>query len=325
MEELFDVIIVGSGPAGLTAGLYTSRANLNTLIIGGARWGGQLMITSTVENYPGFPDGIEGPELMQRMRAQAERFGSKFLEDNVTGIDFSARPFKVSVMDKLYLSKSIIVATGAETKWLNLPSEQKLIGRGVSSCAPCDAPFFKGKKVVVVGGGDAAMEEAMVLSKFASEVIVVHRRDSFKASKIMQDRVLNNEKIKKMWNSEVTEVLGENKVSGVKIKNNQTGAEQQLDIEGLFVAIGHMPVTQLFSSDIHVDEKGYVVTRRHELHGKTGVTGLPASYKFHSMTNVEGVFSAGDVHDYHYRQAITAAGYGCESALDLERWLTEAK
>ncbi len=325
MNEEYDVIIVGSGPAGLTAGLYTSRANLKTLIIGGCKWGGQLMITSTVENFPGFPEGIDGPELMKRMRAQAERFGSKFIEDDLTGIDFSTRPFKADVMGKLYLGKSIIIATGAETKWLGLPSEQRLIGRGVSSCAPCDAPFFRGKKVVVVGGGDAAMEEALVLCKFASEVAIVHRRDSFKASKIMQERVLNNPNIKKIWNSEVVEVLGDNRVTGVKIKNNQTGEEQQLEAEGLFVSIGHVPVTQLFASSIHVDEKGYVITRRHELHDKPEETGLPISHKFHSMTNVDGVFSAGDVHDYHYRQAITAAGYGCEAALDVERWLTEAK
>ncbi|MDO8488242.1 MAG: thioredoxin-disulfide reductase [bacterium] len=325
MEEIYDVIIVGSGPAGLTAGLYTSRANLKTLIIGGEKWGGQLMLTTLVENYPGFPEGIQGPELMQRMRDQTERHGAKFLQADITGIDFSKKPFVANVGQNVYLGKAIILSTGAKTKWLELPAEQRLIGRGVSSCAPCDAPFFKGKKVVVVGGGDSAMEEALVLAKFTPEVTIVHRKNSFRASQIMQDRVKNNPAIKIIFNTEVTDVLGTDKVTGIKIKNSQTNQEQEMAIDGLFVAIGHIPVTELFASDIHVDEKGYVVSRRHEPQNLLDKTDIPITQRYHSMTSIEGVFSAGDIHDYHYRQAVTAAGYGCEAALDVERWLTEEK
>ncbi len=325
MADIYDVIIVGSGPAGLTAALYTSRANLKTLIVGGCKWGGQLMLTSVVENYPGFPEGIDGPELMKRMRTQAERFGSTFLEEDVTAVDFSHSPFTVEVMGKPYLGKAVVLSTGAATKWLGLPSEERLIGRGVSSCASCDAPLFRGKRAIVVGGGDAAMEEALVLSKFATQVTIMHRRDAFKASKIMQDRVLSNHVIKVMWNSEVVEVLGGNQVTGVKVKNLQSGQTQDVPTDGLFVAIGHIPVSDVFSHAVEVDEKGYILTRRHEKHDKPEETGLPVTHKYHSMTNIEGVFSAGDVHDYHYRQAVTAAGYGCEAALDVERWLTEVK
>lgn len=323
MPEKYDVIIIGSGPAGLTAGIYTGRASLRTLLIGGYKWGGQLMLTSVVENYPGFPEGVMGPELMQKMRDQAGKHGVEFLEQDVTGIDFSTRPFKVDVAGKLYVGRAVILSTGAATRWLGLPSEQKFIGRGVSSCASCDAPLFKGKRVVVVGGGDSAMEEALVVSKFATEVTIVHRRSEFRASKIMQDRVLNHPAIKVVWNSEVVEILGVDRVAGVKIRNGQTNQEAQIAADGVFVAIGHVPVTELFSSHIKVDEKGYVITRRHGLHDKPEETGLPLHFKYHSMTNIEGVFSAGDVHDYHYRQAVTAAGYGCEAALDAERWLTD--
>lgn len=298
--DIYDVIIIGSGPAGLTAGLYTSRANLKTLMIAGEKWGGQLMLTTLVENFPGFPEGIQGPDLMANMRKQVERFGVNFLGKNATNVDFSVRPFKVDE----FLGKSIIIATGAEFNWLNLPNEQKLIGRGVSSCATCDAAFFKGKKVVVVGGGDAAMEEALVLTRHATEIIIVHRRDSFRASKIMQDRVFANPKIKVIWNVEVKDVLGENKVEGVVLSNGQT-----IQTDGLFVAIGHSPATKIFEGKVNMGEKGYA-TRLGD--------------KYRTMSNVPGVFVSGDVHDYMYRQAVTAAGYGCEAALDAERWLTES-
>lgn len=306
MAELFDVIIVGSGPAGLTAGIYTSRANLKTLLIAGEKWGGQLMLTTNVENFPGFPDGIMGPKLMEDMRKQAERFGVKVVEKNVKAVDFSRRPFEVDE----YLAKSVIIASGAVTQWLNVPGEQNLIGRGVSSCAPCDAPFFKDKRVIVVGGGDAAMEEAMVLAKFAAEVMMVHRRDEFRASKIMQDRVLSNPKIKILWNTEVKEVLGENKVEGVRLMTINDDRMTTYDCDGLFIAIGHKPASEIFEGQIELDEKYYAK--------RVGA-------KYRTMSNVEGVFVAGDVHDYHYRQAVTAAGYGCEAALEVERWLTEQK
>lgn len=300
MSEVFDVIIIGSGPAGLTAGIYTSRANLKTLCIAGNTWGGQLMQTTLVENFPGFIDGIQGPELMTNMRRQAEKFGVEFVDKNAERVDFSTTPFKIDG----YLTKSVIVATGAEFKWLGLPSEQKLIGRGVSACATCDAAFFKDKKVVVVGGGDAAMEEALYLVKFASEVIIVHRRDVFRASKIMQDRVFAESKIKVVWNSEVVEVLGEGKVEGVRLSHT-SGV---LDCQGVFIAIGHTPASKIFEGQLKLDPKMYL-----QRDGR----------KYHTMSNVEGVFIAGDVHDYHFRQAITAAGYGCEAALEAERWLTD--
>lgn len=300
--DVYDVIIIGSGPAGLTAGIYTSRANLKTLLLAGEKWGGQLMLTTTVENYPGFPDGIQGPDLMTNMRKQAERFGVEIRDENVTGVNFGGRPFGVTLGDQGYQGKSVIIATGAEFNWLGLPSEQRLIGRGVSSCATCDAAFFKDKKVVVVGGGDAAMEEALVLAKFASEITIVHRRDQFRASKIMQDRVMNHPKIKVKFNTEVKEVLGEQKVEGVKFNNDEI-----FPCDGLFVAIGHSPATKIFEGKIDLDDKKY------------------ATRKFKTMSNVEGVFVAGDVHDHVYRQAVTAAGYGCEAALDADRWLTEDK
>ncbi len=308
-DGLYDVIIIGSGPAGLTAAVYTTRGALSTLVLAGSKWGGQLQLTTDVENYPGFPEGIQGPELMDKMRKQAERFGAKIVDADVDEVDFSGREMRgVRVMGAIadkntYLGKSIIIATGADTQWLGLPSEQKLIGRGVSSCAPCDAPFFKEKKVIVVGGGDSAMEEALVLTKYASEVTIVHRRDEFRASDIMQKKVLSNPKIKVIWNSTVEEILGEDRVTGVVLKNVKTEEQRNIETGGVFVAIGHLPSTRIFKGQIELDEKGYVKVFDH------------------TKTSVEGVFVAGDVHDHHYRQAVTAAGYGCQAAMDCERWL----
>lgn len=301
--EPWDVIIIGSGPAGLTAAIYSTRAALSTLVIGGYKWGGQLMLTTEVDNYPGFPEGIMGPDLMEKMKAQAERFGAEVVLENVERVELGNRPFKISTGSKEYSGKSVIIATGADTRWLGLPNEQKLIGRGVSSCAPCDAAFFKDKNVIVVGGGDSAMEEALVLSKFASEVTIVHRRDQFRASDAMQQKVLANPKIEVIWNSVVSDILGEEKVIGVKLQNVNTQEITEKSIDGIFVAIGHDPVTKLFGSQIETDEKGYI--RKQD----------------HSRTNIEGVFVAGDVHDYHYRQAVTAAALGCQAAMDAEKWL----
>lgn len=300
------LIIIGSGAAGLTAAIYASRAELKPLLIAGAAYGGQLMLTTDVGNYPGFVDDILGPELMDRMLKQAQRFGTEVIFDNVTKVDFKNQPFKIWVDETEYQAEAVIVATGANAKWLGLPSEKKLIGHGVSSCAPCDAFFFKGKKVVVVGGGDSAMEEALVLTKFATEVTVIHRRDTLKASKIMQRRAQENPKIKFVWDTAVTEVLGEDKVSGIKIKNLKTGEEREMAVDGVFVAIGHEPNTKfLIGSGIDIDEKGYL-----KLHNE-------------SHSNIDGVFVAGDVHDHLYRQVVTAAGAGCKAAMDAERWLTE--
>lgn len=300
--DVYDVIIIGSGPAGLTAGIYTSRASLKTLLLAGEKWGGQLQLTTLVENYPGFPEGIQGPDLMTNMRRQAERFGVEVRDENVTSVEFGDRTYRADTTNGSYTGRAMIIATGAEFNWLGLPSEQRLIGRGVSSCATCDAAFFKDKRVVVVGGGDAAMEEALVLAKFASEITIAHRRDQFRASKVMQERVMNHPKIKIRFNTEVKEVLGEQKVEGVKFNNDEI-----FPCDGLFVAIGHSPATKIFEGKIDLDEKNY------------------AERKFKTMSNVEGVFVAGDVHDHVYRQAITAAGYGCEAALDADRWLTEGK
>jgi thioredoxin reductase (NADPH) len=301
---MYDVIIIGSGPAGLTAAIYTTRADLKTLVISGVKWGGQLMLTTEVENFPGFPDGIQGPELMANMRKQAQRFGAEFLDDDFTTADFSSKPFKISVGDKIYESKSVIIATGADTKWLGVKGESDKIGRGVSSCAPCDAAFFRNKNVIVVGGGDSAMEEALVLTKFADSVTLVHRRDSFKASEIMQKRVKENPKIKILFSSEITEIFGEIKVEKVTLKNTQTGQTSEMPIDGIFVAIGHMPNTSRFEG-ILLDEEGFI-----KVHD-------------HFLTNKEGVFVAGDVHDKDYKQAITAAGYGASAALELQKWLSE--
>src|SRR3989338_131941 len=299
---MYDVIILGSGPAGLTAAIYTTRANLKTLLIAGVKWGGQLQLTTLVENFPGFPEGIQGPDLMLAIRKQAERFGTEFIDEDFDSVDFSTQPFKVTVAGKTHEGKAVIIATGAETKWLEVPGEKEKIGRGVSSCAPCDAVFFRGKNTIVVGGGDSAMEEATVLSKFADSVTIVHRKDSFRASEIMQKRVLENPKIKVLWNSEVKEIKGEGKVEGVVLFNNKTNETSQMPIDGVFVAIGHIPNSGKFK-DIETDEAGFIKVHDH--------------YK----TNKDGVFVAGDVHDSHYKQAVTAAGYGSAAALEAERWL----
>lgn len=305
-EEAYDVAIIGSGPAGLTSGIYSSRANLKTLLLAGQVWGGQLMLTTEVENFPGFPEGIMGPELMMNMRKQAEKYGTEIIDVNFSQADFSQKPFKLTSEDgKTFYSKSVIIATGADTRWLQIKGEKEHIGRGVSSCAPCDAAFFRNKKVIVVGGGDSAMEEANVLSKFATEVTIVHRNESFRASEIMQQRVKENKKIKTMFNAELTEIIGDGVVSSVKIKNNKTNEVSEMPIDGVFVAIGHIPNSKVFPQ-IETDEKGFI--KRND-----------------TKTNIDGVFVAGDVHDYHYMQAITAAGYGCEAALSAERWLEENK
>ncbi len=301
---MYDVVIIGSGPAGLTAGIYNTRANLKTLLIAGLKWGGQLQLTTLVENYPGFPDGIQGPDLMTAMRKQAERFGTEIIDKDFVNADFSKRPFKVSTEDTTYEGKSVIIATGADTKWLDVPGEKEKIGRGVSSCAPCDAFFFKEKQVIVVGGGDSAMEEALVLTKFAKKVIIIHRKDSFRASQIMQDRANKNPKISFMFNSEIVQVLGQTNVTGVKIKNSKTDEVLEMLIDGIFVAIGHMPNSMIFKG-IEVDAQGFIKVFEH------------------TKTNIEGIFVAGDVHDNHYKQAITAAGYGCAAALETEKWLRE--
>lgn len=320
-QKLYDVIIIGSGPAGLTAAIYTTRGALSTLIVGGARWGGQLMLTTIVDNFPGFPKGILGPDLMTAMREQAERFGAVFVQSDVESVDFGSYPFTVSAGGQTYKGKSVIVSTGAESKWIGLPNEQKLIGRGVSSCAPCDAPLFRGKNVIVVGGGDAAMEEALVLTKYASSITIVHRRDSFRASQVMQQKVLSNPAIKVIWNSEVVDVLGEDKVSGVKIKNNKTNEITDMPIDGIFVAIGHTPATKLFLGQLEVDEKGYIKIVQNDKYQMANEEGKEIGNMFLTMTSVEGVFVAGDVHDFHYRQAISAAGYGCMAAMDAIKWL----
>ena len=304
-KEIYDVIIIGSGPAGLTAAIYSSRARLSTLVIGGAAWGGQLMLTSEVENFPGFPNGVLGPELMAKMRAQAERFGAKITFEDVTVVDFSFRPFKISVGDRFSEGKTVIIATGASAKWLGLTSEARLRGRGVSACATCDAPFFRDKKTIVVGGGDTALDEALALSKYAREVTIVHRRNQLRASKILQDQVFSNKKINFVWNSVVSDILGRDRVEGVRLKNVQTGEESTLATNAVFVAIGHKPNTDVFKGQVDMDEKGYIIA-----HDET-------------KTSVEGVFVAGDNQDKRYMQAVTAAGAGCKAALDAQKYLQE--
>jgi thioredoxin reductase (NADPH) len=309
MDDVRNLIVIGGGPAGYTAALYAARANLEPLVIEGFNWGGQLMITSDVENYPGYADGVMGPAMMQDFRRQAERFGASFVTDDVTRVDFSQRPFRVWVGDDEYRADSVIVATGASARQLGLPSEQLLQGRGVSYCATCDAAFFRDKVVVVVGGGDSAMEEALFISRFASKVMVVHRREEFRASPIMVDRARSNEKIEFVLNKVVDEVLGDGKVTGIRLVDTVTGEESVLDADGVFVAIGHDPNTALFLDQLdHEPDTGYLVTR-----GKS------------TETNVPGVFAAGDVQDHTYRQAVTAAGSGCAAALDAERWLSEQR
>jgi thioredoxin reductase (NADPH) len=301
-NKIYDVIIIGSGPSGLTAAIYTTRASLKTLVVAGAKWGGQLMLTTEVENFPGFPQGIQGPDLMANMRKQAEHHGAEIIDVNFIKGDFSNRPFKIEAGEKTYEAKSVIIATGADTKWLGVPGEQEKIGRGVSSCAPCDAPFFRNKDVIVAGGGDSAMEEAIVLTRFANSVTIVHRRDQFRASSIMVEKAKANPKIKFLLNSQITEIVGDMVVTGVKVKDTLTGDEREIATNGVFVAIGHIPNSKVFPG-IDVDEKGFI------------------EVKEHTKTNMEGVFVAGDVHDKKYMQAITAAGFGCAAALEAERWL----
>ena len=302
---MYEVIIIGSGPAGLTAAIYTSRAKLQTLVIGGTTWGGQLMSTLEIENFPGFPDGIPGSDLMSKMRKQAERFGAELLFEDVTSVDFSSRPFKINTNDKSFEAKAVIIATGALNKWLGLDGERRLMGRGVSMCATCDAAFFQNKTVVIVGGGDTALEEAVTLSKYAKEVIIVHRRDRLRACKILQERVFNNRKINIMWNRLIEDILGENRVKSVKLKNTQTGEVTTFPCDGVFIAIGYKPKTNVFKGNIDLDENGYVI-----VHDET-------------KTSVEGVFAAGDNQDRRYKQAITSAGSGCKAALDAERYLQD--
>jgi thioredoxin reductase (NADPH) len=307
-KVLWDVMIIGSGPSGWTAAIYAARANLKTLLFTGLETGGlpggQLMLTTEVENYPGFRDGIMGPELMDQMREQALRFGTVLVEDDVTEVDFSKRPFTLTVGDEAYKGRAVIIATGASAIWLGLDSEKRLQGRGVSACATCDGFFFREKDVVVVGGGDTAMEEATFLTRYANKVMVVHRRDELRASKIMQERAFSNPKISFVWDSVVSDVLGETGVEGVRLKNLKTGAEQEVKTHGLFVAIGHRPNTELFAGQIAMDEHGYILQLDH------------------TQTSVPGVFAAGDVSDTRYKQAVTAAGDGCRAALDAEHFLT---
>jgi thioredoxin reductase (NADPH) len=306
MNEIRNVIIIGGGPAGYTAALYAARDNMHPLVIEGFRWGGQLMITSEVENYPGYPDGVLGPEMMADFRGQAERFGAEFVTDDVTRVDFSEQPLRVYVGDDEYQAKAVIIATGATARQLGLDSERALQGRGVTYCATCDGAFYRDLEVVVVGGGDSAMEEASFLTKFASKVTVVHRRNEFRASQIMLDRARANDTVEFVTPAVVEEVLAgeDGKMSGVLLRDLETGETRELEANGLFVAIGHDPTTELFLDQLDHDEAGYLVTK----HGST-------------ETNVPGVFAAGDVQDYTYRQAITAAGSGCMAALDAERYI----
>ena len=302
-----DLIIIGSGPAGLSAAIYAGRDDIKTLVITGTTAGGQLLLTTTVENFPGFPDGVEGAELIDLMRKQAEKFGARFVDGDVTKVDFSSRPFKVWVGSDEYEANSIIIATGASAKWLGLESEKKFIGRGVSSCATCDGAFFKGKNVIVVGGGDTALDDAIFLTRFANSVTVVHRRDQLRASKIMQERAFSNPKIKFMWNTVVEEVKGDAKVNGVKLRNVVTNEVTEMPIDGVFIAIGNQPNTKPFEGQIQLDERGYIIT--HDV----------------VFTNIEGVFAAGDVADSFYQQAITAAGTGVMAALRVREYLSKIK
>lgn len=326
-NEPWDVVIIGSGPASLTAAIYTTRGVASTLVLGGEKWGGQLMLTTDVDNFPGFPEGIQGPELMVKMRKQAERFGAEFVEKNVESVEFSSkgRLHKLTAGGREYLAKSIIVATGAETRWLGIPGEDKLRGRGISSCAPCDAPFFKDKKVAVIGGGDSAMEEALVLTKYASQVVIIYRKDKFRASKAMQEKVFANKKIKVIWDSVVEEFVGrwpggassrvgdfnesktgpggEDGLEKLRIKNIKSGKVEEVEFDGTFIAIGHTPATAIIKGNVELDEKGFVVV------------------KDEAKTNISGVFVAGDVHDYSYKQAVTAAGFGCMAGMETLRYL----
>jgi thioredoxin reductase (NADPH) len=314
LDGVHEVAIIGSGPAGLTAAIYTARANLNPIVIEGEpsstsdQPGGQLMLTTEVENYPGFVDGVQGPELMASFRAQAQRFGAELISAKVTRVDLKAKPFRIWVSADVssepdYLARSVIVATGARSLMLNVPSESRLLGHGVSTCATCDGFFFQDEPLAVVGGGDSALEEGIFLTKYASSVTIIHRRDELRASKIMQDRAFRNEKISFMWNSVVTEVIGESSVTGVRIRDVKSGEESNIAVNGIFVAIGHVPNTGLFCDQLEMDGSGYLRTNEG------------------TATNIAGVFACGDVQDHVYRQAITAAGSGCMAAIDVERWL----
>lgn len=298
-QTVFDVIIIGGGPAGLTAGIYTSRGAVSTLILGGSKWGGQLMLTSMVDNYPGFPQGLLGPDLMVKMKDQAVRFGADFKPIDVTQVDFTKTPFEVTAGSETFAGKTVIVATGAETVWLDVPGAARFIGKGISSCAPCDAPFFRDKKVAVVGGGDSAMEEALYLTKYTTEVVIIHRRNEFRASKIMAQKVLDNSKIKVLWNTEVIEVKGDATLKSLSLKNNQTGVTNDEVFDGLFVAIGHKPMSDLFRGQLEIDDKGFLSAKQ----------------------KIPGIFVAGDVHDHIYKQAITAAGFGCMAAMEALTYL----
>lgn len=303
MDTIYDVIIIGSGPSGLTAAIYTTRAALKTLIVAGEKWGGQLQLTSLVENFPGFPEGVQGPELMQNMRKQAEHHGAEVKEINFTSGDFTKRPFVITAGEQVFKAKSVILASGADARWLGVKGEEEKIGKGVSSCATCDAMFFRNKNVFVVGGGDSAMEEALVLAKVANKVTLIHRRDTFRASEIMQKRVKDDPKIELMLHAEITEVKGGMRVESAIVKDNKTEKSEEIPVDGIFVAIGHIPNTKVFEG-IDLDRDGYIKVYDH----------------YH--TNIPGIFTAGDVHDRSYRQAITAAGFGAAAALECERWLS---
>lgn len=307
------VVVIGSGPAGYTAGLYLARAELAPLILAGEQWGGQLMLTTEVENYPGFSGGIMGPKLMAEMRSQAQRFGAEILDQEVTRVDLAQRPFRIHLGGgRMVSSEVVIIATGAKSRLLGVPGEDKFMGRGVSTCAVCDAPFYKGKaQVYVVGGGDAAMEEALALSKFAQKVGLIHRRDSLKASKIMQRKAEEKGNVEFLWNTEVVEIKGDQQARSVVVKNNQSGEVTELAMDGIFMAIGHTPATEIFKNQLELDHKGYILTGR----DKT----------YPTMTNISGVFAAGDVVDWRYRQAVTAAGMGCMTALDAEKWVENSR
>ena len=303
MPNAENVIIIGSGPAGLTAAVYTARALLNPLMFEGFQAGGQLMLTTEVENYPGFPEGVMGPDMMALFKKQAQRFGTRIVSKDVTKVDFKKRPFGIEVGEEKYEARTIIIATGASSKTLGIESERRMMGHGVSTCATCDGAFFRNQKVLVVGGGDTAMEEALFLTRFASKVTVVHRRNQLRASKIMQDKAMKHAKIDWIWDSEVSDVMGDKEVTGAKVRNVKTGSVMEIDCQGIFVAIGHLPNTHLYKGQLEMDEVGYLVT------------------KGGARTNIEGVFACGDVQDRIYRQAITAAGSGCMAAIDCERYL----